>query len=199
MIKKNMILENEYELADTMLGIFEEESMVVTCIAHYKYIKDLLKALIVDSDNIDIAEIELEPDYLNGYDKEFMLSIGKDGKIWVEKSYSDYNKDYLWLEDDIIFIHDDCNSKIFNKVDNEDAMIIYFDYCGEVEEFRCNGDCAHCEFAEVHEEETDLCECEEDDMHGFSFSKDMGNEKISYSFYSTDVDMVERMRKELIR
>lgn len=82
----------------------------VSVIGFYKDIKNVLKYLITF--DYDIASIDLEEPEINGYEKEFILSIDSVGCIWVDKLWND-NK-YLNYESNITFIFDDCNSAVIN-------------------------------------------------------------------------------------
>ena len=187
----DIVIRSEINLAGAMWDMFnglDVES--IACIANYYTIKELLSSLIlVSGGDIELNEIDLHEDM----DEEYILVIDNFG-VWVY--YLKVNDRYALYEDDIVFIADGCDPEVLNANINNDSDIFFFSYEeGLKEEVMCNGDCCDCvNCTEKLEEEN-----ADDEMQGFqfSFSNEFGTS--NYSFYSTDKDIVEKMRADLSR
>lgn len=176
-----------FDLADTitaLLGDVDDDYPVISVYGKYDVIKDILEDLIMSG--VSIAnEIELQDYEVAHYDKEFTLYITKNG-INVEKTWN--NGTYYYGGGNISFIHEDCSSKLIKYVDSK--TIYEFGYNDENED-ECS--CDECE-----------CACKKDvyietdgDMHGFSVNHSDENGCSSYSFYSTDISLVNKEFKEV--
>ena len=178
-----------FDLVDTitaLLGDIDDDYPVISVYGKYDVIKDILEDLIMSG--ISIAnEIELQDYEVSNYDKEFVLYLTKNG-VNVEKTWN--NGTYYYGGGNISFIHEDCSSKLIKYVDSK--TIYEFGYNDEDEnEDECS--CDECE-----------CACKKDvyietdgDMHGFSVNHSDENGCSSYSFYSTDISLVNKEFKEV--
>lgn len=93
------------EIADKFVLLDEYEDVAV--IAKYNETKELFKELIYIG--FDMCNISLEiPDW-DGYDDEYILSLSSEG-IWIEKFKRE--NDYFEDESTIIYILDNCSSKV---------------------------------------------------------------------------------------
>ena len=174
-----------FDLADTlqaMLGDVVDDYPLISVYGKYDVIKSLLEDLIMSG--VKIAnEIELEDYDVAHYDKPFVLYLSTYGAN-VEKAYRDGS--YLYGAGNISFVHEDCNSKLLPYVQSD--VIYEFGITDEDDE--C--DCEECQCACKDKEiaiETD------GDMHGFSVNQSGENGWSSYSFYSTDLSLVNEMAK----
>lgn len=175
-----IMIEDEFELAcemyDAWMGVDS-----VACIANYYTIKNVLSSLIVLSEGeLELNEIDLHEDM----DEEYILILDDMG-LWVY--YMEVNGRYMSYDHDVVFVDNYCNSRILSYNENPSCDFVFFE--DHEEECECNGDCVNCDCMELEEES--------DNMKGFTF--DFSNEKghSSYSFYSSDYEMVERMRQEM--
>ena len=172
------------DIITALLGDIDDDYPVVSVYGKYDVIKDILEDLIMSG--VSIAnEIELQDYEVAHYDKEFTLYITKNG-INVEKTWN--NGTYYYGGGNISFIHEDCSSKLIKYVDSK--TIYEFGYNDENED-ECS--CDECE-----------CACKKDvyietdgDMHGFSVNHSDENGCSSYSFYSTDISLVNKEFKEV--
>ena len=179
---KETVIECEFELAEQMYEAWMDVESV-GCISDYNTIRNVLSSLIIISDGeLNLNEIDLHEDM----DEEYLLVLDDMG-LWVY--YMEVNGRYMPYDHDVVFIDNTCNSKVLTANENEGCNIVFFTDEDEVESsnYECNGDCATCEYAE----ESD------DDMKGFTFNFSNKNGSSTYSFYSSDYDMVEKMRQEM--
>ena len=172
---------------------FEDEYLVVSAYVKCEEAKLLVERLIEFGNPIG-AIIELEDYEMSHYDKEYVVYLSEDG-VTCERNH---NKDgYYNGGGDISFVHEDCSSKLLSHIDSK---VIYEFAVGECDEYYdedyedCDYDCdcdECCGCDDTNDKELDI---ESDgDMHGFSVNHSDENGTSSYSFYSTDMDLVEKM------
>lgn len=151
-----------------------DEYPIVSAYANYEIAKELVKALIM-LDNPIGAILELEDYEMSYYDREYVVYLSEDG-VTCEKTY--HKDGYYNGGGDISFIHEDCNSKLLSHIDSQTI----------------------CEFG-IRSDDDEECECDDDnteiteDTHGFTVSNSDKNGYYSYSFYSTDKNLVAEMAK----
>lgn len=172
---------------------FEDEYPVVSAYVKCEEAKLLVERLIEFGNPIG-AILELEDYEMSHYDKEYVVYLSEDG-VTCERNHS---KDgYYNGGGDISFVHEDCSSKLLSHIDSK---VIYEFAVGECDEcydedyedcdYDCDCDeCCGCD--DTNDKELDIES--DDDMHGFSINHSDENGTSSYSFYSTDMDLVEKM------
>lgn len=183
------------DIYEQWLDISEYDECAINIIAHYSVIAEVLDELMHSYEEFSIFDINLCPVEINGYNKEYIMSIEWDGKIWIQELWNDHLNEYYSLEStDIHYINEYCNSAIVSK--NKDCS--FEEFC------ICDGDCENCDHFNDEPEETDTKQeltknnkslDIEDDMHGFSANWDDDGGYHHYSFYSSDQDMVKEMLK----
>lgn len=140
----------------------EDEYKVISVIAHYDVIKRLFEELILYGEHID-GLIELETSDYSDYDKEFKLHLTEDG-IAIEKAWCDEDgqkePNYYFGTGDVVFIHEDCNSKILERIESDVILEFGFvDECEDTDSYEeCYGNCHGCEECCA---ECDVCGCED--------------------------------------
>lgn len=118
----------------SFVGLYEDVSRVF---------KELCKF-----DELDIEYVELEVPDIGGYEREYALSITNAMTIFCEKIFDEQHRTYLSDYSDVLFIADDCNSKLLEDFKGELAYEI-----GLLEKpvenlcyYCCCNDCRLCEF-----------------------------------------------------
>lgn len=174
---------------------FEGEYPVVSAYVKCEEAKLLVERLIEFGNPIG-AILELENYEMSHYDKEYVVYLSEDG-VTCEKNH---NKDgYYNGGGDISFVHEDCSSKLLSHIDSK---VIYEFAIGECDECYdedyedcdcdCDCDCDECcGCDDTNDKELDIES--DDDMHGFSINHSDENGTSSYSFYSTNMDLVDKM------
>lgn len=115
----------------------------VSIVAHYEHIRDILNYLVKNT-CFEVYDVELKTYESDFYRDEYTLVVDEDKKIWCQKVK--FDKDYLHLEEKVIFVHSDVNSQFVIK--NEGENMIEFDFATEEEtECKCDEccDCGGCE------------------------------------------------------
>ena len=170
---------------------FEDEYPVVSAYVKCEEAKLLVERLIEFGNPIG-AILELEDYEMSHYDKEYVVYLSEDG-VTCERNHS---KDgYYNGGGDISFVHEDCSSKLLSHIDSEvlyEFAVGECDECYDEDYEDCDYDCDECcGCDDTNDKELDIES--DDDMHGFSINHSDENGTRSYSFYSTDMDLVEKM------
>ena len=205
------------ELADRAFNSIDGVYPVVNIYAKYNVIKEIFKAFICL--DYDINEfVELFSYNTDGYDKEYVLGVTKDG-VTLEKIYDEDAGTYLYSECDVAFIHEACSSKLLLEYIDSDVYVS-MEECGECDEcdlfVKCDGCCMKQEDEcddedekkddEVMKPKSDSSKKEcvsksehvmhvSDDSHGFTVGDYTDHGYHSFSFYSSDRDLVSELMK----
>lgn len=186
---EKFLFENVEGVADKFLESWDkleenkdDDFFTISVVSHYNIMKDIINYLAKNTGFV-LCNIELEEPTYRDYEDEYILTVDSNGEIWCQKAKVDGR--YVHVEDNITFVHSDVNSKFV--VINKDECLIEFDFATE-EETECN--CCGC------------CDCNnelaiesDDNMHGFTVNRSDENGYSSYSFYSTNMGLVEQMAK----
>ena len=164
----------------------DDEYNSVDVVAKYEDAKEIIRELV--GIGYDIAFIDKfgNPEW-DGYDDSFVISL-LDDEIWCEPVKRDDK--YIFIEADVVYIFDNCNSKIIPKIESDE---VYEVGIGNYDD--CDGDCENCN---CHNE-TYLHTSEDEDgnAHGFTASRLDGDSYMSYSYYSSDELSHEDIQKML--
>lgn len=147
----------------------------LSIVGTYNEIKDVLRELICIGYDIGSFDEFGSPEVF-WYEDEYILSLIND-EIWVEKLKGETR--YKYVNGNVVYLFDDCNSKIISKIQNIAAT-----YEVSIDE-NCTDDYYEpcCDYAE--------CVCEEynDDQHGFTATFDDNGLRKTISLYCTDKDV----------
>lgn len=159
----------------------------IDAVAKYEDAKEIIRELIGIGYGIAFIDKFGNPEW-DGYDDAFVISL-LDDEIWCEPVKRDDG--YIFIEADVVYIFDDCNSKIIPKIEADEVYEV-----GIGNEYDdCDGDCENCP---AHDE-TYLHTSEDEDgnTHGFTASRSDGDSYMSYSYYSSDKLSHEDIQKML--
>lgn len=159
----------------------------VDVVAKYEDTKEIIRELVGMGYGIAFINELANPEY-DGYDDAFVISL-LDDEIWCEPVKR--KNGYIFVEADVVYIFDDCNSKIVPKIESDEIYEV--EIGNEYDD--CDGDCENCP---AHDE-TYLHTSEDEDgnAHGFTASRSDGDSYISYSYYSSDELSHEDIQKML--
>lgn len=116
----------------------------------------------------EIANIDFHDAICDGYKDEFVIFLyyglnhSNAMEIWCEPAKCENG--YIIFGGDEIYIFDECNSKIMNKVESNDVYIVelhdeiekeYDDFTDDLELGNCNGDCESCHEYNVNDDTDD--------------------------------------------
>ena len=164
----------------------DDEYNSVDVVAKYEDAKEIIRELIGIGYGIAFIDGFGNPEW-DDYDDAFVISL-LDDEIWCEPVK---RKDgYIFVEADVVYVFDDCNSKIIPKIESDE---VYEVEVGNYDD--CDGDCENC----PSHDETYLHTSENEDgnTHGFTASRSDGDSYMSYSYYSSNKLSHEDIQKML--
>ena len=152
----------------------------IAIIAKYDEAAHLITELI--RMGYSLHSIELNDVLYNGYDKEYIISLlnlGVEDEIWCEPMLRENG--YLNDSSTVIYVMNNCSSKLLTHLDSENIFEVQIG--DDADEY--TNECDKC--VEVTESANN--------MHGFTVNKSGKNNYNSFSFYSTDKELVTEMAK----
>lgn len=147
-------------LAEFMVNCASEKKTAVAAM-FYDKAKELLRE-IVRYDEVDISLIEIEPVDLDGYEKEYYITVsGEFGlEVYVDKAMNRSRGEYLGIEADYLILDSGASNKIINANYTGDAVVYEAVFKADAD-VKCQ-DCDLCIYDCSEETSTDS-EKEEDD------------------------------------
>lgn len=144
-IIKTLHFEDYEDFACAVSGTYDrvksdDEYNSVDVVAKYEDAKEIIRELVGIGYGIAFIDKFGNPEW-DGYDDAFVISL-LDDEIWCEPVK---RKDgYIFVEADVVYIFDDCNSKIIPKIEADEVYEVevgneYDDY------YDCDGNCENCE------------------------------------------------------
>lgn len=111
----------------------DDEYNSVDVVAKYEDAKEIIRELVGMGYSIAFVTEFASPEWDN-YDDAFVIGLCDD-EIWCEPVKR--NDGYIFIEADVVYIFDDCNSKIIPKIESDEVY--------EVEVGDCDCDCENCD------------------------------------------------------
>ena len=115
----------------------DDEYNSVDVVAKYEDTKEIIRELIGIGYGIAFINELADPEY-DGYDDAFIISL-LDDEIWCEPVKR--KNGYIFVEADVVYIFDDCNSKIVPKIESDEVY--------EVEIGDFDYDCENCDYHDM--------------------------------------------------
>lgn len=164
----------------------DDEYNSIDVVAKYEDAKEIIRELIGMGYGIAFINELADPEW-DGYDDAFVISL-LDDEIWCEPVK---RKDgYIFVEADVVYVFDDCNSKIIPKIESDE---VYEVEVGNYDD--CDGDCEN--YPSHDETYLHTSENEDGNTHGFTASRSDGDSYMSYSYYSSNKLSHEDIQKML--
>ena len=113
----------------------------VDVVAKYEDTKEIIRELVGVGYGIALINELADPEY-DGYDDAFIISL-LDDEIWCEPVKR--KNGYIFVEADVVYIFDDCNSKIVPKIESDEIYEV--EIGNEYDD--CDGDCENCDCHDV--------------------------------------------------
>ena len=179
----------------------EEDFFVVSIVGHYEIIIELLNELVKRT-KFKLYNIEIDLPEINGYEDEYIISIDSTGNFWCKAAK--YGDNYIYVEDDIVYVHNDVNSKFIIK--NKGVNMVAFTYdADDLTNDDISKDNKHntpCKCDKCNERKKDsavnISKDKDGKLHGFSASRSEGTNYYGYSFYTSE-DMDEVLILNLLK
>lgn len=167
---KNKDLNFEYieDFVDYIVNEIEnDEDKFVTVIAKFDEAKEILKELMI-YDDVNFESLQIESPIMDNYFDEFVLSL------WMNEGVLEIGCEKLKNEDgeytnpcgDVVFLFDDCSSKIIHLCDGLELYFVNIDDecdCDEECDCKCPCDC--------HKEEKEIAPTSSYTINGKPVSK----------------------------
>ena len=179
---QNIYFEDYSDLACDIADKFDmvkDDFGDIAIIAKYEEAKEIIAELVCIGYSLESIEID-RPEWRNYYD-EYLISLNFDG-IWCQPMKVDGK--YITDDSTITYILDNCSSAVIPHCKGK----VVFEVGIIDEECDCDECCGCCE---CDNDNTEITE----DTHGFTVSNSDENGYYSYSFYSTDKNLVAEMAK----
>lgn len=180
--------------ADFIDDILEELDCddIITIIGHYEFAKALFRELIFCGFDIGCC-VELEEPDIDNYHNEYFVDI-REGNVSVEKAWHEKNEwhdaGYLTCMSKVVFVHEDCNSKVLEKINSELVFEVAVEnYGDDLDDMDCDENCCDCDGCCGCDDgncNLETYESEDGDMFGFTAHKTNGDGYKSVSVYSSD-------------
>ena len=162
------------ECADNIFHIYNELTIYddlanINIIAKYNEAKKFVERFIrLGFDIVSISELS-EAD-INGYNDEYVIALDRDG-LWCTPAK--YEDKYLYVEADVVYVLDNCCSKILPNIESRISFEIEF--CEEDnDEFKdsyCDCD-RNCDDRHCYDDSDDDFDSEEYSVNGKKVSKE---------------------------
>lgn len=112
---------------------YNDEYNSVDVVAKYEDTKEIIRALVGIGYGIAFVNEFGDPEW-DGYDDAFVISL-YDDEIWCEPVK---RKDgYIFVEADVVYIFDDCNSKIIPNIESNEVYEVGIGDC-DCENYDCH-------------------------------------------------------------
>ena len=206
-------IKNTEDLAEKIVCQMSDIKKYISVFCLYEDAREVVSDLI--RCGCTAHSIELHPCSSVGYDDEFLISITDEDEEYQVRCQPAKMDDGRYVKDypEIAYVFEDCNSRILQNI--KDAYIFEVEYDDEDDfDFECDGDCTNCHLDDYeygldelktinpkpefikqgHKPKTETIKMD-DDMKGFSISTSDDYGYSSFSFYSTDEDLVRKMLK----
>jgi len=205
---KRIVFEDVHELSAEMLHDALNFSDCVSAVCHYEIATALLSELI--QSEVSIGQIDLTNEW-TGYDKEYFVYI-VDGCASCEPAYRSVNDGghdkYLEMAADIMYVHQDCNSKVLKYIDCDKIFEFSVEELDGIDEDEmCCSGCADCEDTDDeitthHSNSVTVSRDKFSTPTGFtkSWFRDNGDgvsQYSSYSYYCNDEDILRDLAQDL--
>ena len=203
---KRFIIEDLFDVAEAMYDeIKNNKKEEIMFVGKYDESSLVVKELIM-YDDVMPYDIEICPEELDWYDKEYYVTLDEDMNVWCEPAWK--KDQYLFTTADVLFIMNDCNSSILNAIDYKEAIEVAFDYdedfedecdecCGECCCGSCNGENEELEIPKDNTVTTRVAVDKDGNIRGFekTWHTHEGGMRYfsSYSHYSNNQEMIKHL------
>lgn len=150
-----------------------DSTVDITVVAKYDLARKLIN--IFTDYGYEIACMDFHDPEYDGYEDEYIISLcyglsdSGEMEIWCEPAKR--KDDYLILSGDVVYIMDECNSKITKNVESDDVSFVELEdeIEGEYDEFVHDLECGNCDSKEYDEEDS-----QDDEYATIEFSPEEG-------------------------
>ena len=193
-----IIFDDIEDLAVALVDRYYDDADSVAAICNYDIAAVLIKALL-QHDDLYVGSFDIS-DVWNDYDKEYIVSVYNDC-VTCEPAYR--NGGYLGIGEDVVYVHQDCNSKVLKRIDTHAvyefaiAELDFDDYDDDVCD-GCDDDC----ITAFQSTSVTVSKDKSGRLTGFTKSWTTTNEDglyqyNSYTYHCSDEDMLRGFAQRL--
>lgn len=178
-------LTNYIDFADRICKQFTDLNDTfasISVIALYDEAKQVIAACV--RYGLDIVSVEIDNAEYGDYCDEYIVTVDQEG-LWCEPFKR--NNKYIHTESDIVYIFDNCNSKVIKHCNSDTVYEVCTDGYNE-ENIDTNIICGNDEYDE------DLkCLCEHNELYSVSLTVNASGTYENYSYSTSDKSSVNTM------
>lgn len=178
-------LTNYIDFADRVCKQFTDLNDTfgsISVIALYDEAKQVIAACV--RYGLDIVSVEIDNAEYGDYCDEYIVTVDQEG-LWCEPFKR--NNKYIHTESDIVYIFDNCNSKVIKHCNSDTVYEVCTDGYNE-ENINTNIICGNDEYDE------DLkCLCEHNELYSVSLTVNASGTYENYSYSTSDKSSVNTM------
>lgn len=204
MVKREF--KNYKALAKTIVEQMNVVEDGISVVCFYNDAKQVIKE-IINTEKVEVGCIALHDEMWSGYDREFYITVWKsvdsEGVVLTcEEGFNQSSGKYLYDEQTITYVFDNCHSQLLPSI--KPAIMYEVSITEKSNDDYCDCDICCADTTEKsdvasgtawNELETEWTNFT-DNMHGFSTTKTSDDSVTSFSFYSTDKDLVKQMAEK---
>ena len=189
---KRLFINDFSEIAELMHEKVCEGCEEATFIGFYDDAVDVLKEL-AQMDEPYIYQVAIEPEDWDGYDKEYLVTLGDDFSIWCEKAFRQQTNNYIKGLCGCVIIADDCHKECLEDVDTDCIYVASYDLSNEEYDQEL--------ITDSNSEYHTVSRTKDGKIAGFTKSWSNTDENginyySSFSHYGNNEDAVKRLAKE---
>ena len=178
-------LTNYIDFADRICKQFTDLNDTfgsISVIALYDEAKQVIAACV--RYGLDIVSVEIDNAEYGDYCDEYIVTVDQEG-LWCEPFKR--NNKYIHTESDIVYIFDNCNSKVIKHCNSDTVYEVCTDGYNE-ENIDTNIICGNDEYDE------DLkCLCEHNELYSVSLTVNASGTYENYSYSTSDKSSISTM------
>lgn len=132
---ERLIIDDLYDIAQSMyIDVVENKKVGVTFTGLYEEALEIVKYLLGMEDVFPYS-VKLLPPESNGYEREYFVSLEEDLEVYCEPAWDEESKQYLYIDGDVAYTMNNCNSDILK------AMKFVKEYEVSFDDDECCGEC----------------------------------------------------------
>ena len=175
-----------YDFIGIELMELENEKDYIAVYGKRDLICELFEMMIADGYSFRYADCDFMDEMLK--DRVYMMFVRQDCGVSIEPAHCSKGTPIMHDAKTAFIFMDDCKQDVIDYCVKSDKNVVLFDY---EEDYDCDECCGYCECDNNKEFPIES----DGDMHGFSVNHSDENGYSSYSFYSTDLNLVNEMAK----
>ena len=173
-----------YDSIGIELMELEDEKDYIAVYGKRDLICELFEMMITDGYHFRYADCDFMDEALK--DRVYMMFVRQDCGVSIEPAYGEKGNVIGHDANTAFIFMDDCKQDVIDYCVKSDKNVVLFDY---------EDDCCDCNGCQCACKDKEIAIETDGDMHGFSVNQSGENGWSSYSFYSTDMDLVKSMAK----